>query len=140
MTLVSSIVTAALRKLRIVDAAGTPEPAQMMQAIDAMNRMVMRWQANGTQLGFAPASMPDEAISIPIEAESVVIYSLALELGMEYGVQPDVATVNLARAYMADLIRDQFVSAPPRTLGMSSPRADSSWGSRYNVYTDGYNR
>lgn len=138
MTQVSSIVTAALRKLRIVDATETPEPAQMMQAIDAMNRMVMRWQANGTQLGFSPAAMPDEPISIPIEAESAVIYSLALEIGMEYGVQPDVATVNLARGYVADLVRDQFVSTPPRTRGSSSPMPDATWGTGYNVYTDGY--
>lgn len=138
MTLVSSVVTAALRKIRVVDATTIPEPQQMTQGIDAMNRMVMRWQASGTELGYLPASMPDETLPAPIEAENAIIYNLALELGMEYGKAPTSDVVNYARAYLGEIVRDQFVSTPLRANRSGAPMPSSTWGSGYDVYTDGY--
>ena len=138
MTLVTSIVSSALRKIRVIDANAAPEAQEMADAIDAMNRMLMRWQADGTQLGFSPVSMPSDVMPIPIEAENAVIYALALEMGSEYGVAPTQDVVGLARGYMAALLRDQLVSTPLRSGRTGAPWPDATWGSGYNVYTDGY--
>ena len=138
MTLVSSVVTAALRKIRVVDATTVPEPYQMEFAIDAMNRMVVRWQANGTEFGYQPVTTPYDTLPAPMEAENAIIYNLALELGMEYGKAPTTDVVNFARGYLAEIVRDQSVSTPLRSGGTGAPFPASTWGSRYNVYTDGY--
>jgi hypothetical protein len=137
MTKVIQIVRPALQKLRIVDSDASPDPSMVADAIAAMNRMVMRWQANGTQLGFSPASNPDEIISIPIEAEQAVIYNLALDLGSEYGVAPGQDVVNFADVYLRDLVRDQFVSTPLRCRCSGAPMPENAWGPGYNVVVDG---
>lgn len=138
MTLVSSIVASALRKIRVIDAESVPSASQMTTGIDAMNRMIMRWQADGTQIGFSPVAMPDDVIPAPIESELTIIYALALELGMEYGVAPSADVIGLARNYMGALLRDQMVSTPLRANSNGSPWPDAGWGFGYNVYTDGY--
>lgn len=137
MTKVVQIVKSALQKIRVADSNSAPGPNEVADAIDSMNRMVMRWQANGTQLGFSPASSPDDVIAVPIEAELAVIYNLALELGSEYGIPPGQDVVNLATGYMRDLLRDQLVSTPLQTCGTGAPLPERSWASGYDVYTDG---
>lgn len=139
MTKVIQIVRSAMQKIRVADSNNAPDPNMTADAIACMNRMVMRWQANGTQLGFSPADGPDEVISIPIEAEQAVIYNLALDLGSEYGVAPTQDVVNFAQTYMSDLLRDQFVSTPLRSSGSGAPWPEQSWASGYDVVTDGYN-
>lgn len=138
MTKVLQIVKSALQKIRVVDSDTAPDPSMVTDAIACMNRMVMRWQASGTQLGFSPAEHPDDVISIPIEAELAVIYNLALELGSEYGVPPGQDVVNFARSYLSDLLRDQLVSTPLRSSGSGAPCPERSWVSGYDVRTDGY--
>lgn len=137
MTKVIQIVKSALLKIRAIDSDTPPAPSMVADAIDCMNRMVMRWQASGLQLGFSPASGPDEVITIPIEAELAVIYSLALELGSEYGVSPTQDVVNLSQAYRRDLNRDQFVSSPLQSSGTGAPCPERSLSSGYDVWTDG---
>jgi hypothetical protein len=138
MTKVIQIVKSAMQKIRVVDSDVAPDPSMVTDAISCMNRMVMRWQANGTQLGFSPASGPDDEISIPIEAEQAVIYNLALDLGSEYGVAPGQDVVNFAQSYLSDLVRDQLVSTPLRSCGSGAPLPERSWASGYDVVTDGY--
>lgn len=137
MTKVIQIVKSALQKIRVADSDSAPDPNEVANAIASMNRMIVRWQANGTQLGFSPASAPDDVITIPMEAELAVIYNLALELGSEYGIPPGQDVVNFARAYMSDLLRDQMVSTPLSSCGTGAPLPESTWESCYNVYTDG---
>lgn len=137
MTKVIQIIKPALQKIRVVDSDAPPHPNEVTDAIAAMNRMIMRWQADGTQLGFSPVSAPDETIPIPIEAEQAVIYNLALDLGSEYGVAPSHDVIALALAYLRGLVRDQFVSTPLRPSGSGAPLPESTWGSGYDVRTDG---
>lgn len=137
MTKVIDIVKSSLRKIRVIDADSAPDPRIVSDAIGDLNRMVMRWQANGTQLGFSPASHPDEDITVPIEAEQAVIYNLALELGSEYGVTVRQDVLNLALGYLRDLVRDQFTSTPLQARGSGTPLPEQSWASGYDVWTDG---
>lgn len=139
MTKVIQIVKSAMQKIRVADSNTAPEPSMVADAIACLNRMVMRWQADGTQLGFSPVDGPDEVISIPIEAEQAVIYNLALDIGSEYGVAPTQDVVNFAQSYMRDILRDQFVSTPLRSNGSGAPWPEQSWASGYDVVTDGYN-
>lgn len=138
MTKVIEIVRSSLRKIRVIDSDSSPDPSMVADAIGCMNRMLMRWQANGTQLGFSPVTGADEVIAIPIEAEQAVIYNLALDLGSEFGVAPGQDIVNLALGYMREVIRDQFVSMPLRANGGGAPLPESTCGSHYDVLTDGY--
>lgn len=137
MTKVIQIIKPAMQKIRVADSDVAPDPRQVVDAIACLNRMLMRWQANGTQLGFSPVSGPDEVISIPIEAEQAVIYNLALDLGSEYGVAPSQDVISLAQANLKDIVRDQFVSTPLRSNGSGAPLPESTWASGYDVYTDG---
>jgi hypothetical protein len=137
MTKVIQIIKPALQKIRVTDSNATPDPNEVADAIACMNRMVMRWQANGTQLGYSPVSTPEETIPIPIEAEQAVIYNLALDLSSEYGVAPSQVVVNRAVEHLRELNRDQFVSTPLRSFGSGAPLPGSSWASGYDVWTDG---
>lgn len=137
MTKVVQIVRSAMQKIRVTDSDVAVDPQMLEDGIAGMNRMLMRWQANGIQLGFSPVDGPDDVIPVPIEAEQAVIYNLALDMGSEYGVAPTQDVVNLAQAYMRDLIRDQFNSTRLRSSGSGAPIPERSWASGYDVVTDG---
>lgn len=137
MTEALDIIRSALRKIRIVDSDVAPDPSMVKDAIGCLNRMVIRWQANGTQLGFSPVASANDNITVPMEAEQAVIYNLALELGSEYGVPPGQDVVNLASSYLSDLVRDQFRSTRLYSSGSGAPIPERTWGSSYNVLVDG---
>lgn len=137
----STVGAIIFRALREVSGAGIkrlPDVVSMFSAITALNAMIIRWQANGTQLGFSKVAAIGDEINVPDEAKDAVVSNLAMRLCNEYGVQPTPVMAQVASSTMSDLVRDQFVSTPPRTRGSSSPAPDATWGSGYNVYTDGY--
>lgn len=138
MALVSSIVASALRKIRVVDAHSVPSDQEMVDSIDAMNRMVMRWEADGTALGYRPVSRGDDVLPVPIEAENAVIYNLAIAMGDEFGVAVTPSVAKLAGDYKNDLLRDVMVSTPMRARDSGSPMPDAGWGGSYDVRTDSY--
>ena len=112
MTTVSKIVARSLRLIQVIDPNQTVKASDMETAIDALNGMMIRWEADLLSLGWSPVSSPQDAMPIPVEAEQAVAYCLAVMLASEYGVSPLPAVVEFANSGYAALLRDQMVATP----------------------------
>lgn len=133
MTTAATIVSRALRLLRVVDSSEAPEAEDFETARQALNGMLRRWEANGLALGWQDVDNPADELSIPAEAEQAVAFNLALMLRAEYGVSLDADVVEFAQEGLSELRRDVLV-ANPLVLRQRLPRCG-----RYNIYTDSYN-
>ena len=130
MTTVAKLVTRSLRLLRVIDAVQPVKPQDMETAIEALNAMLRRWEANGIALGWQPVANPSDTLPLPDEAEEVVAYNLALTLQPEFnGGDLDISVVAVARNGYALLQRDNAVANP-----LTWDRCDFVG---YNTYTDG---
>jgi len=133
MTTAATIVSRALRLLRVVDSNEAPEAEDFETARQALNGMLRRWEANGLALGWQDVDNPADELSIPAEAEQAVAFNLAMMLRAEYGVSLDADVIEFAQEGLAELRRDVLV-ANPLVLRQRLPRCG-----RYNIYTDSYN-
>ena len=124
MALVGEIVAASLRALRVIDPDQNPEPRQYQTAIDAMNRMLARWEADTLALGWIPVRSPDEVFPISARAENAVIYNLAVLLRAEYGVPIDPDVIGMARDEKSGLWADLTRETDSR-LTMDLPYSES---------------
>ena len=121
------------RALRILVTPGpNPDGYNLDGAIQALNTMMSRWEANGTALGWSAVSSLSDPIPAPDEALECIAYNLAIKLAPEYGVAitPEIATA--AADGLAALRRD-VLSANPLHL-----RARLPCSGRYNIRTDEY--
>lgn len=84
----------------------------METAIEALNAMMQRWEADLLSLGWSPVSGPQDDLPIPVEAEQAVAYCLAVILAPEYGVTPLPSVSQMAVSGYGDLLRDQAVATP----------------------------
>lgn len=123
------LVTRSLRLIGVVDAAEAPEAEDYVTALEALNAMMRRWEANGIALGWNDVDVNTEDVPAPPEALEAIIFNLAMTLGAEYGVEirPDVAAV--AARGQNELRRD-VLAANPLVIERS--------GWRYNIYSDSY--
>jgi hypothetical protein len=112
MTTVVKIVGRSLRLIQVIDPSQDVRPRDMGTAIDALNAMMQRWEADLLSLGWSPVSAPDDEMPIPVEAEQAVAYNLAMTLAPEYGVTPLPGVAQVAVASLNDLWRDQMVATP----------------------------
>lgn len=126
---VNRIVSRALRLLRVIDPNESPEAEQMEGAIEALNGMMRRWEANGLSLGWSDVSGPSDDVPAPDEALDAIVFNLATKLRPEYGV-----------ALESDVYinADQGLAALRRDVKVASPLAWDRCGSRYNTRTDQY--
>lgn len=129
MATVMEVVSRTLRILRVLPANSAPRPADMSDAIKALNAMMRRWEANGLGLGWSDVSNPSDDMPIPPEAEEAVAYNLALRLRGEYGVVLDRDTIALAQEGLSALRRDRKVA---------NPLEWERTGWRYDTWTDSY--
>lgn len=133
MTTANDVIFAALRKLRVVDAQGTVEPSQFVTACELMNDMLTRWEADGTAMGWANVSAPEDVCNFPDENKLAVVYNLALFLAPEYGKQIEPAMASAAVAMKAALERDVFAANPIHSI-IDVPVSNGPSG--YNIYSD----
>lgn len=129
MPKVLTVITRALRLLRLVDPNEAPEAEDVSTAIAALNPMMMRWEANGISVGWSPVTSGDEDLPAPAEAEQAITFNLAATLRPEYGVPLDPEVYAIAESGLSDLRRDVAVANP-----MSWDRCRH----RYNTRTDQY--
>ncbi len=123
------LVARSLRLIGVVDATEAPEAEDYVTALEALNAMLRRWEANGIALGWNDVDDTTEDVPAPPEALEAIIFNLAMTLGAEYGIEirPDVAA-NAAKG-LNELRRDVLVANP---LVIERP------GYRYNIYSDSY--
>lgn len=112
MATVGKIVQRALRLIRAIDVQEVPTGDEFETAIEALNSMMARWEADGTTTGWAPVSNPSETMPTSVELDGCIAYNLAAEIAPEYGVplSPEVAS-KAAELYQS-LLRDVFASSP----------------------------
>lgn len=135
MTKVAEIVVGALGLLRVVSATEAPEAEDAKTAIDSLNRMMARWEANGYSVGWSPVANPDDDMPTPVETDEAIMYNLAVRLRPFYGVTLDPDVFNEARRLKSDVLADVFSSSP-----MSMEPGLPGFRCRYNIRSDGYDR
>lgn len=112
MAKVGKTITRALRILRVVDATETPEAEDAQTALEALNAMMVRWEANGTSVGWGEVTSLDEELPAPFEAEEAICFNLAVALRPEYGLPLDQDVYARAEQRLSDLRRDVLSSNP----------------------------
>lgn len=115
MAKVGAVVSRALRLLRVIDQEEGPQPHQYSTAIEALNAMCARWEADGIAIGWVAVSNPDEELPAPDEALEAVAFNLAVKLRPEYGANLDPDVLDSARMTYADVLRDFAVAFPIRS-------------------------
>src|ERR1700741_674263 len=131
MTTVLQIITDAVIPLRVQDANENMEAEMAESAMRVLNRMMRRWEADGTALGWNDVSTMSQTIPLPPEAEQAVVDNLAMLLRASYGVQLDPDVADRAKVGHEALMRDRLVAAP-RVLKTKLRRPGRWW----NIYTD----
>lgn len=129
MTTVAKIIARALRLNRVLDATEAPEAEDAQIAMEALNAMARRWEANGMALGWNDVASLTETLPAPQEAEEAIAYNLAIAISAEFGAElrPDI--IAKAQEGIDALRRDRLVANP---LKLSRPAR------RYNMRTDEY--
>lgn len=122
-------ISRALRLLRVLDPNEAPEAEDAQTALQALNEMMRRWEADGIALGWNTISAVDDEMTVPEEAYGAIAYNLAGELRPEYGVSIDPDVVTKANSLLNALRRDVNVANP---LAHESP----GWG--YDTRSDSY--
>jgi hypothetical protein len=108
MTQVITVVRHALRLLRVIDAETVPEAQQAEDAIDALNRMMTRWEADGLALGWQNVSLPESDMPTDPMCDEAIGYNLAIRLQPEYGVSLSPAVIAGAASGLASLRADML--------------------------------
>lgn len=116
MTTVAKLVARSLRLIQVIDPSQSVDDQDMETAIEALNAMMQRWEADLLSLGWSAVASPSDVLPIPVEAEQAVAYALAVIVASEYGVTPLPAVTQLANNGLNDLLRDQAVATPIRPI------------------------
>lgn len=124
MANVADIIRAALGHLRVIDAMEAVEAEDSRDAIQALNRMMRRWEADGVNLGWSDVDNPDDLLPAPPEAEEAIGYNLALRLRANYGATLDQDVVQFAQDGLASLKAD-CLRASPLHHGAALPCAEA---------------
>lgn len=125
MTTVTKLVGRALRLIQVIDATQPVKPQDMETAIEALNAMMVRLEADGLAQGWSNVSNPSDDVPIPDEAETSIAFLLAKWLAAEYGVQPSLLVMEGAAQGENALLRDQMVATPIRAI-IAIPNPDNS--------------
>lgn len=124
MTTVAKLVGRALRLIQVIDPTQPVKASDMATAIEALNAMMVRWEANNLSLGWVVVSSPSDTVPIPEEADTAVAANLAVELAPEYGTEPSPRLLTMAEEGYARLLRDQAVATPIQPI-VAVPWPDS---------------
>jgi hypothetical protein len=92
MGTMSDVVTAALKRLRVINARRTPDAYAMDDGIKALNAMLHSWKGNGVDIGHMDLDSGDD---FPLDDEHVqgVTAMLAIRLADSYGLEPAASIV-----------------------------------------------
>ena len=127
---VAQIINRSLRLLNVLDAAEAAEGEDAATAIEGLNALCTRWEANGLTLGWQNVSNPDDDLPAPDEAELALSYNLALLLAPEYETNAKPAVVDGAARFLADLRRDRMVTNPLKQVAQVPLATSRYWYGR----------
>jgi hypothetical protein len=117
---------------------GVKQAGQSMTAEDVLaylvglNAMLIRWEADGLNMGFSAMSNAGSTIRIPVENEEAVTFNLAVVMAPEYPALPLSAyVVEKAREGLLALERD-VIRPEPVCFDLPGSEAIGS----YDINTD----
>lgn len=93
--------------------------------LEALNAMLVRWEADGLGMGFSPLTAATSTISIPVENEEAVAYNLAVLMAPEYGREPSSYVARKADEGLRALERDVI---KPVAVALDLPCAEGGSG------------
>lgn len=126
MAKVGAIIARSLRILRVVDPDEDPTPRQYETAIEALNSMLSRWEADRLSVGWVPVANPAEDVPAADECHDAIVYGLAVKLRSEYGANLDPDVIEMAQTTYADVLRDFAVAYPIKSQARV-PRPNAEW-------------
>ncbi len=125
------LISRAMRIIRVLDADEAPEAKAAEDALEVLNQMLMRWEADRISLGWSELDDVSDELPLPAESLEAVTYNLASQLAVEYGVATDGKVEAMADNGYKALLRDVFTSSD-FTLKLGS--GYSMW----DIYSDGF--
>lgn len=119
MATVGAVCGRALRLIGVQDPTEAISADNFSTAVQALNAMLARWQANGLSLGWTPVANPSDAMPTPASDDEAITYNLAALLAPEYRQDtPNEVVLGLAKEGLASLWRDRLEDATlTRTAG-----------------------
>lgn len=99
------------------------EASESADALDIFNDMLIEWELNRANLGFAPVKDLADEVRIPRGAHKAVKYNLAVLIGIEFDspVSPDIAAVaNQSKSKMMAIYKKPLQVNYPGTLPTGS--------------------
>lgn len=121
------IITAAFRKLNIVDENEQPSAEQGVQALETLNDMMADMAKDGIRLGWYPQA--DLNATAPIAAENLraIKYCLMVELGGDYDIVVPDYVRETARNTLARLAKSAQRYFESDLSGLPSSDAHYGW-------------
>lgn len=135
MATVAKVVARALRLIGVNDPSEDPSADDFETAMDAMNAMCTRWEADGLAIGWQNVSNPSDEMPSPAEADEPIVYQLAVRIAPEYGVMPSALVIGGATSFLNSLRRDRLVANPIYQCP-NVPMAYAGRGGYYSIKTD----
>lgn len=136
MASVGSTVARALRLITVIDAQEDVNDKDFQTAVEALNALMVRIEADGLALGWYPVANPSDELPVPPEAEQAVAYMLAVVIAPEYGKEAPPTVAGLADASLRALQRDRAVAEPITQTAV----VPTTYSGYYNIYSDDYGR
>lgn len=133
---VDRLVKRSLRLLKVIDVKQSVKAADMQTAIEVLNEMMARFEADGVSVGWSDVENPSDDVPLERENTAMASYNLALELQPEYGVEAEQMVIMRAAELLASAYRD-VLNANPVMNESTGPQPNAGW-SGYNAYYDGY--
>ena len=137
MATVESVVTKALRLIRVVDVKQSVKAVDMQTGIEALNDMMTQWESFPLALGWSNVSNPSEEMPVGDYAKVAIQSNLALYLRPEYGVEAEADVIALATNSLA-VLRRQYSNANPLSLNLSLPASGYGASFRRGTIESGY--
>jgi hypothetical protein len=128
MTTVADFIKDTLSTIQVINPVQAVSAADMQTGIRFLNRVMTRLEANGIAMGWQDVSSPDDVLPLPAEAELGVMYTLAVTIAPQYGVDVMPAVAGGSIEFMNALRRDQAVATPIQPI-LDCPASDG-WSNR----------
>lgn len=134
MATVGAVCGRALRLIGVQDPTEAISADNFQTALEALNAMMLRWEANGITMGWQAAANPSDVLAAPPEAEEAVVYQLAARLCPEYQMQLPSAVAAGAQEFLSNLRNDVVINNPIKYRSTEAPLGRRV--GRWNIYTD----
>ncbi len=121
-----TIISQALRTIRITASEETPTAAELNDGLDTFNQMVNGFESQAINLGFSDLTL-DEDLPLDKKFHEGVRFLLAVVLAPEYGVEitPEIAIK--AQSGMA-FLQSHFAEIPILKMDKGLRNRRSRWG------------